>query len=169
MTNKKPKRAPKTGRKAGVCLEDRFEELPAADEALTLSEFAKLIGRELSYVRALLREGTFTEALVQTPDGPRIGLAALPMYVLVAEVAERVANGAITMKQAAHVIDEIRPLIPQMWQDELAGRPSRVAVEFPKLPDGIGQTDFDLTFVQQSVARWMAGASWLLRRRGVRK
>jgi hypothetical protein len=166
MNKKKPKRTPKPGRPAGGCLE-RLEERLDADVALTPDEFMAFTGMQPAYLAALLREGVLTEAVVRTADGPRISLVALPMLELVSEVGERVANGGTTLKQAAHIIDEIRPLVPQLWRDEIAGQPSRVKVEFPKSPEGVGQTDFDLEFVRRSVARWVAGTPWLLRRRGV--
>src|SRR4051812_7564120 len=50
---------------------------------LTLDEFATLTKASREYVDALLREGVFDAALVKTPDGPRIGLAAFPMYLAV--------------------------------------------------------------------------------------
>jgi len=95
-------------------------------------------------------------------------LAALPMYMLVCEVAERVADGSMVMDQARYVVDELRPLIPALWLDARAGRPSRVAVEFPKPEEGQStHPDFDMSFLQRSVERWVAMAPEFIRRRGV--
>src|SRR2546429_462626 len=81
---------------------------------LTLDEFARLTKQSPAYIVALLREGMFTEALVATPKGARITLAALPMFELVAEVAERVTAGALTLQQANYVLTEVRPRVPTL-------------------------------------------------------
>jgi hypothetical protein len=154
--------------RAELRAEDRADrQLLAKAAPLTLDEFATLTKAPREYIIALLREGVFNAALLTTPDGPRIGLAAFPIYLAVHEIAERTEAGALTLAQADHVLREVLPHVPALWDDAVAGRSNRVAVEFPKT--GAAQPNFDLTFVENALARAACATATLLRKRGLRQ
>src|SRR2546425_238375 len=107
--HKNLRRRPKGARLATGSITEA-KESPArsavATTALTLDEFVTLTRLPKAYVCTLVDEGMFNEALTPSANGVRIGLAALPMFELVTEVAERVAAGSLTLRQADHVLTE---------------------------------------------------------------
>jgi hypothetical protein len=99
---------------------------------MSIEAFVSAVPEPASYVLAGMERGWIDDALIEG-DPKHVRTVALPMFLLIDEVAICIARGALSPEDGAAVMRDLKPKLDDLWNAIRAGEP--VAVHLGKSND----------------------------------